>query len=63
MLTQSSADPLLDEVRQRRRDLYTRYGNDLNKVAQAIRELQSQHPEKVLNRAKRLHVLRDRASQ
>jgi hypothetical protein len=63
MLTQTSADPLIDEVRQRRQELYARYGNDLDKVAQAIRELQSQHPEKVFNRAKHIPTLRDRAAK
>ncbi len=48
----TSPDPLIDEVRGRRRELYARYGNDLNKVAEAIRELQSRHPEKVVNRRK-----------
>jgi hypothetical protein len=63
MLTPTSADPLLDEVRQRRRDLYARYGNDLDKVARAICELQSRHPEKVFNRAKHLPALHDRTSK
>ena len=52
MPTRPSPDPLIDEVRQRRRELYARYGNDLNKVADAIRELQSRHPDKVVNRRK-----------
>ncbi len=52
MQGQASRDPLIDEVRQRRRELYARYGNDLNKVAEAIRELQSRHPDKVVNRRK-----------
>ena len=52
MLTRTSPDPLIDEVRQRRHELYARYGNDLEKVADAIREFQSRHPEKVVNRRK-----------
>jgi hypothetical protein len=63
MSTQMGADPLIDEVRQRRRDLYACYDNDLEKVAQAIRELQTQHPEKVFNRAKRPPVLRDKTAK
>jgi hypothetical protein len=52
MSAPSYPDPLIDEVRRRRRDLYARYGNDLRKVGEAIRQLQAQHPEKVFNRRK-----------
>jgi hypothetical protein len=38
------ADPLIDEVRQRRRELYAGYGNDLRKLGEAIRQRQAQHP-------------------
>ena len=34
---QSPPDPLIDEVRQRRRELYARYGNKLKKLGEAIR--------------------------
>ena len=45
-----ASDPLIDEVRQRRRDLYARYDNNLEKVAGAIRQLQARHPKKVFSR-------------
>lgn len=40
-------DPLIDEVRERRRQLWAEYGNDLDKVYEAIKRLQAQHPEKL----------------
>ncbi len=43
----SYTDPLIDEVRQRRRELLARYDNDLGKLFEAIRKIQSEHPEKV----------------
>jgi hypothetical protein len=55
MIAPSHPDPLIDEVRQRRRDVYARYGNDLHKVAEAIRALQAQHPEKIVDRRRRRH--------
>ena len=41
------ADPLIDEVRQRRRELYASCDNDLNKLAEAIRRVEAEHPEKL----------------
>ena len=43
-------DPLIDEVRDRRRDLFARYDNDLDKLAEAIRRIEAEHPEKVIDR-------------
>jgi hypothetical protein len=43
----SYSDPLIDEVRQRRRELLAKYDNDLDKLFEAIRELQAEHPEKI----------------
>jgi len=40
-------DPLIDEVRERRRQLWADYGNDLDKVYAAIQRLQAEHPEKL----------------
>ena len=40
-------DPLIDEVRQRRRELAAKYDNDLDKLYEAIKRRQDQHPEKV----------------
>ena len=44
------SDPLIDEVRARRRELLQSYGNDLDKLFKAIRQLEAQHPEKVVDR-------------
>jgi hypothetical protein len=44
------ADPLIDEVRQRRQDLLARYDYDLKKFFDAVRKLQAQHPEKIVKR-------------
>ena len=43
-------DPLIDEVRQCRKDLLADYDNDLDKFFEAIRKLQNQHPEKMVKR-------------
>ena len=40
-------DPLIDEVRECRRQLWAGYGNDLDKVYAAIQRLQAEHPEKL----------------
>ncbi len=40
-------DPLIDEVRQRRRELFASCGNDLNKLAEAIRQIEAEHPERL----------------
>jgi hypothetical protein len=45
-------DPLIDEVRQRRRELMARYGNDLSKLLAAVQERQAQHPELIGDRRK-----------
>jgi hypothetical protein len=46
-------DPLIDEVRQRRRKLLAEYGNDLGKLFEAIQKIEAEHPEKVLDPRKR----------
>ena len=48
-----SPDPLVDEVRERRRQLLADYGNDLPRYFEAIQRLQAQHPEKVVDPRKR----------
>ena len=45
----SSPDPLIDEVRQRRRDLFADYDNDPQKLFEAVRRLQAQHPDKIID--------------
>lgn len=41
------ADALIDEVRQRRRDLLAACENDLTKLAELIRRRESEHPARV----------------
>lgn len=45
--TEPYSDPLIDEVRQRRADLFASLGSNLAKLFEAIQRLQRQHPEKV----------------
>ena len=40
-------DSLIDEVRQRRRDLLASCGDDLEVLARLIREREAEHPERV----------------
>ena len=47
---ENTGDALIDEVRQRRRDLLAAYDNDLEKLFAAMQEVQSQHPEKLVDR-------------
>ena len=47
-------DPLIDEVRQRRRELFAACDYDLKKLGALIQELQAQHPEKVFDRRRHL---------
>ncbi len=43
-------DPLIDEVRSRRRELLAEHGDDLHKFAEAIRRREAEHPDKVVDR-------------
>jgi len=45
-------DPLIDEVRARRREVFEDCGRDLDKLAEAIRRIEAEHPEKVVDRRK-----------
>ncbi|NOS99322.1 MAG: hypothetical protein HOP29_01695 [Phycisphaerales bacterium] len=47
---QGSCDLLIDEVRQRRRDLFTRMDLDLDRLVEAVRAIEAEHPEKVVDR-------------
>ena len=40
-------DPLIEDVRQRRRDLLASCGNDLEALAELIRRCEAEHPERV----------------
>jgi hypothetical protein len=53
--TEKYHDPLIDEVRQRRAELYAALGSDLRKLVQAIQELQRRHPDKVRKPIRRVH--------
>jgi hypothetical protein len=48
--SQPLPDPLIDEVRERRRKLYADCGNDIRALAKAIQQLEREHPEKVVDR-------------
>ena len=50
---QHHSDPLIDEVRQRRKDLFARCDCDLGKLFEAIKREQELHPEKVFDLRKR----------
>ena len=43
-------DALIDEVRARRRALYESFGDDLEKIVDAVRRLEAQHPERMDDR-------------
>jgi len=45
----SRSDPLIDEVRERRRLVMSKHGNDLARLLETIRALQAEHPEKVIS--------------
>ena len=51
--TAGYSDPLIDEVRERRRQLFARCDNDLRKLLAVIQQEQAEHPEKVTDRRKR----------
>jgi len=44
-----TSDPLIDDVRLRRRALLESCGNDLNRLLERIEQLQRQHPEKLVD--------------
>jgi hypothetical protein len=46
-------DPLIDEVRQRRRELLAAHGDDLQRLGEAIRRREAEHPEKMVDRRRR----------
>lgn len=48
----SYSDPLIDEVRERRRELLARYDNDLSKLCERIQQAQSEHLDRVDDRRK-----------
>jgi len=42
-------DPLIDEVRERRRQVWEECGQDFGKLLERIRRIQEQHPEKLVD--------------
>lgn len=52
MTTQApkGSDPLIDEVRQRRREMMQEHGNDLRKLFDAIQRRQAEHPQSYADR-------------
>lgn len=42
-------DPLIDEVRERRRELFERHGSDLGRLYREIQRIQAEHPDKVVD--------------
>ena len=45
-------DPLIDEVRARRRAMLARYGNDPRAFFDAIEQMQATHPERLADHRK-----------
>ena len=44
------ADPLIDEVRERRRELFAECDNDLNKLLELIEDRQKRRPDMIVDR-------------
>ena len=49
---QPYSDPLIDDVRARRRAMLARYGNDLRAFFDAVEQMQATHPERLADRRK-----------
>lgn len=45
----SSDGPIVDEVRQRRTEISARYGDDLDRYGQHLRELQGQYRDRLVS--------------
>jgi hypothetical protein len=63
--TERYPDPLIDEVRERRRAMLARYRNDLDKFFDAVERLQATHADRLADHRKiRLTaILNSRGSQ
>jgi len=42
-------DPLIDEVRERRREIWEECGHDFEKLLERIQRLQAEHPEMLVD--------------
>jgi len=47
--TKSYPDPLIDEVRERRREIWEECGQDFEKLLERIQRLQAEHPEMLVD--------------
>ena len=45
----NSDGPIVDEVRQRRGEISTRFGDDLDRYGEHLRELQEQYRDRLVN--------------
>lgn len=50
--TKGYPDPLIDEVRDRRRQIWDECDHDFDKLLEMIQRLQVKHPEKLVDRRK-----------
>ena len=50
--TQPHPDPLIDEVRERRREIWDQCDHDFNKLVERIRRIQEEHPDKLVDATK-----------
>lgn len=48
--TKPFSDPLIEEVRTRRRELWAELGGDFERVREVIERRQAEHPEKLIDR-------------
>ena len=56
------SDPLINEVRNRRREMMEKYDNDLHKLFEEIQRRQAEHPEKYVDPRTGKHGRSRRAS-
>ena len=47
--TNGYPDPLIDEVRERRRQIWEECDHDFNKLLEMIQRVQAEHPEKLVD--------------
>jgi hypothetical protein len=57
-----SGDPLIDEVRAIRHKISEEFGDDVNRLAEHLREIELQHPGRVLQPADLNRVPKNKAS-
>jgi hypothetical protein len=57
-----TGDPLIDEVRAIRHKISQEFGDDVNRLAEHLREIERQHPGRVLQPADLNRVPKNKAS-